>query len=764
MDFCDELLKLNELASESKGNLTGILDSLLVFDTRNENFHSLNNRFPGGFLLISQLKDYNQEEGISSEQQGDVGSLRTQIFDHQDFDSIKLCICQDLNSAMTRSCLLGLLKHYSQFIGINSKKEQCGDVSQEVVIFTIKYKYMILESNLIPLSFKAVRDLLYILVIKQVKLNSRIVFYVEEQQSEIELGPRKKSLVSYIILDPKGDESCEFNVYTVCNPTGFLTKIDSEESSCNKVKISEIISNELVTSSLSSDQDNYYAVSRFDIYSESNLIDSETQKENSPLLNDETILHNKLNRSKCINVFPGTCFSLFVRWNLEIDDVLYPNIPKINPTSIDEGLIFLKIDINKIKDPSLISIIEGINFLECLISSNYNYEEPNLQNHDLSDLDTQFESKELHIIALKFIRSLSEIWGYSIMEHVDLYKEEKETNAYVEKDKFRLKGSPNGRIDADYTDLLWGLLVNIREEKLIFNIVLLLLDELEKSCSQQLYENRFIPQVRNDNTTTFSKLIRIAVDIYKGSQYLGKRYESSKENEGSDFKEKHTIWKSIRNKYFGEIKTFRFVLMEIGFECIMADMKMHVRKSEPLIDDSSFDWHLNNLYSESKQLLEEFNLSELNQKNKELLGRIRKLIPVCYISNILNTYNCSWDISKKLIRSSIKYYSNQEIQEALPTIFLVPVFNKTVISQMISSNSPNQIEISSCETQGGSGRGIINLNKVDSIELPSLDSELNESIIKLNRLPICVWKTLSDLEESRHIPNHYTIQIEKSLT
>ncbi|KAH8581917.1 uncharacterized protein ELE39_003720 [Cryptosporidium sp. chipmunk genotype I] len=767
MDFFDELLRLNELASENTGNLTVMLENLLVLDTRDENFHSLNNRFPGGFLLISQLKDNLQGEDMSPEQQQKVlRSLRTRIFDHPDFDSIRLCICQDLNSPMNRSCLLRLLKHYSQFLGINSNVEQCKDVSQEVFTFNIKYKYIVLESNLNPLSFKAVRDLLYIMVIRQVKLNSRMVFYVEEEQPGIEVGPIQKGLVLYIVLDPKGDVSCEFNVYTVCNPTGFLTKLDNQKSTCKKVAINEIIQSQVTTSSsLTLDQDAYSAVSRFDIYSEATNVDyyESSNKENSSLINDEAILHNKLNRLKCINTFPGTCFSIFVRWNLGIGDVLYPNIPKVNPSSIDEGLIFLKIDINQIKDPSLISIIEGINFLELLISSSSDCKESSLQNHHLSNPSTSFEKKELQTMSLKFIRSLSKLWGYSIMEHFDSNQEEKETDTYVEKDKFELKGSSSGRIDADYTDLLWSFLVSVRDENLIFNIVLFLLDELEKSCTQQLYENRFIPQVRNDNTTIFSQLIRIAIEIYKGSQYLGRRYENSQENEGSDLKEKHSLWESIRNKYFGEMKAFKFILMEIGFESILADMKMHVRKSEPLIDDSSFDWHLNDLYSKSKKLLEEFKLAELHQKNKELIERLKKLIPVCYISNILKTYNCSWDISKKLIRSTIKYYSNQSIQEALPTIFLAPVFNKTMIGQIISSNLPNQIEISSYETQGGSKREILILNRVDSIELPNLNSELSESIIKFNRLPICVWRTLSDFEESRHLQNHYTIQVEKSL-
>ncbi|TRY53004.1 Uncharacterized protein CTYZ_00002338 [Cryptosporidium tyzzeri] len=768
MDFYDELLKLNELASENTGNLTGILGNLLILDTRDENFHSLNNRFPGGFLLISQFKDIQQEEDMNPElQQTVVRSLRTRIFDHPDFDSIKLCICQDINSLMNRNCLLGLLKHYNQFLGINSNVKQSEDISKEVIIFNIKYKYIVLESNLIPLSFKVVRDLLYIMVIKQVKLNSRIVFYVEQEQLGVEIGPIQRSLVSYIILDPnEEDGSCEFNVYMVCNPTGLLTKLENRESSCDKIAINEIIPSKVTdSSSQPSDQSAYSAVSRFDIYSEINNSNyyENSNKENYPLLNDETILYNKLNRLKCINTFSGTCFSLFVRWNLGIDDVIYPNIPKLNPSSIDEGLIFLKIDINQIKDPSLVSIIEGINFLELLINSSSDLKDITLQNHYSSSPSTDFEKKELQIISFKFIRSLSKMWGYSIMEHFDSKQEDNEANIYVENDKFELKGSSSSRIDADYTDLLWSFLVSIRDENLIFKIVLLLLDELEKSSTQQLYENRFIPQVRNDNTTIFSQLIRITIEIYKETQHLGRRYENSPENEDSDLKEKYSQWESIKKKYFGEIKAFKFILMEIGFESIIADMKMHVRKSEPLIDDTSFDWHLNGLYSKSKKFLEEFNLIELHQNNKELLGRLKKLIPVCYISNILKTYNCSWDISKKLIRSTIKYYSDQNIQEAQPTIFLTPIFNKTMITQIVSSNQPNQIEISSHGTKGGCERGILSLNRVNSIELPKLNSELSESIIKFNRLPICVWRTISDFEESSHLQNHYTIQLEKSL-
>ncbi|KAK9173845.1 hypothetical protein CmeUKMEL1_18360 [Cryptosporidium meleagridis] len=768
MDFYDELLELNELASENTVNLTGILGNLLILDTRDENFHSLNNRFPGGFLLISQFKDTQQEEEISPElQQTVLRSLRTRIFDHPDFDSIKLCICQDVNSPMNRNCLLGLLKHYTQFLGINSNVEQCEDISEEVIVFNINYKYIVLESNLTPLSFKAVRDLLYIMAIKQKKLNSRMVFYVEQEQLGVEVGALQKGLISYIILDPnEEDGSCKFNVYIVCNPTGLLTKFDNRESSCDKIAINEIIPTKFAdSSSQPSDQNAYSAVSRFDIYSEINIgyYNDNSNKENFPLLNDETILHNKLNRLKCINTFSGTCFSLFVRWNLGIDDVLYPNIPKLNPSSINEGLIFLKIDISQIKDSSLLSIIEGINFLELLINSSSDFEDTTLQTHHSSNLSTDFEKKELQTISLKFIKSLSKIWGYSIMEHSDSKQEDNETSTCVENDKFELRGFSSSRIDADYTDLLWSFLLSIRDKNLIFKIVLHLLDELEKSSTQQLYENRFIPQVRNDNTTIFSQLTRIAIEIYKETQHLGRRYDSSPENEEYDLKEKYALWESMKKKYFGEIKAFMFILMEIGFESIIADMKMHVRKSEPLIDDSSFDWHLNDLYSKSKKFMEEFNLIELHKNNKELLGRLKKLIPVCYISDILKTYNCSWDISKKFIRSTIKYYSDQNIQEAQPTIFLTPIFNKTMITQIVSSNPPNQIEISTHGTKGGRERGILSLNRVNSIELPKLNSELRESIVKFNRLPICIWRTISDYEESSHLQNHYTIQLEKSL-
>ncbi|KAJ1613362.1 hypothetical protein OJ253_224 [Cryptosporidium canis] len=754
MDYLNEFLKLNELALEREDNLTGVLGGFLAVDTRDKNFHSLNNRFSGGFLLLSQSLHENGHDMNPEQQQRVVGSIRTRISNQDGPDSIKLCVCRDLNSVMGRSCFLGLLKHYSQFLGIDSKVEKCEDISQEVATFKMNYEYLILESNLVPLSFRAVRDLLYILLLRQVRLHSRIVFYVEDEQYGIEVGQRSRSLISYLVLDPKTDRDGGFETYSICNPTGFLTRLDLKDASIGKVAINEIIPS-------GSGNENCSVVSRFDIYTDPNTSFSDDHKENA-CLNDEAILHNKLNRSKCINMFPGTCFSLFVRWSLGLNDILYPSIPKLNPASIEEGMIFLKIDVTRINDPNLVSIIQGIKFLESLVS-------PSLKDSDFSMLNNyphksgiDFEQSELKVIALRFIRKLSKIWGYSIMDSFYLNKGEKEVDTSLQ-DELEIHGSSNGRIDADYTDLLWGFIVGIGEESLAFKIVFHLLGELEKSCTQQLYENRFIPQIRKDNTTIFSKLVRIAIDIYKEGQCLGHNYENSSDHERENFREKHSQWESIKKNYFDDMSIFRFALMEIGFECLIADMKMLIRRSEPLLDESSFDWHLNDLYLESKRFLEESDTSSLLQKNKELILRLKKLIPVCYISSILKTFNCSWDISKKLIRSTIKYYSNQDIQESHPTIFVAPIFNKTMIGQLISASSPNQIEISHSYSGGGDGKGAIILNRVDSIELPSLNSELKESIVKFNKLPVCIWRTLSDPDESVQMQNHYIIQIEKSL-
>lgn len=755
MDYCDEFLRLNELVSESSGNLTGVLEGLVVLDTRDRNFHPLNNRFAGGFLLLSQWGDVGQGEKASPGllvQDRVAESLQTRISDQDGLDSIKLCICRDLNSAMSRNCLFGLLKHYSQILGINSQGERFEDTSQEVAVFKMNYEYLVLESNLNPLSFKKVRDLLYLLNIRQVKLHSRFVFYVRDEQEssshcKAKFGPQNQNnVIVYLVLDPRRGGDDGFDLYAICNPTGLLaSKVDLENNlSANKIAVSEIIPIEPASSC--AEHEVYSVVSRFDIYSDS----SPNGGSSSP--DDNTALHNKLNRSKCINMFPGTCFSLLVRWSLGTEDALYPSIPKLNPANIDEGLIFLKIDITQIKDPSLVSVLQGLEFLELLINSNS-------ENCDPTNSGTGFEHKDLQIIVLRFIKRLSKIWGYSILDRLDPNKEDREED-HLEID---------GRIDADYTDLLWGFLASLREERLIFNVVLRLLDELEKSCSHQLYENRFIPQIRRDNTTVFSKLVRTAVDIYKENQYLGQKYESTQDPEKPDLKKKFTQWESIRKTYFGDFSVFKFVLMEIGFECLIADMKMHVRKSEPLLDESSFNWHLNDLYSDSKKLLQESNLSGLEHTYRELLLRLRKLLPVCYISNILKTCNCSWDVSKKLIRSTIKYYSNQHVLETHPIIFVAPIFNKAMISQIISSNSPNQIVISPCPntTSGTTGSGLggaICLNKVDSIELPNLDSDLSESILMFNKFPVCIWKTLSDPEGSRPIPNHFTIQVEKNLT
>lgn len=761
MDYCDEFLRLNELASEGSGNLTGLLNNgLVVLDTRNENFHSLNNRFTGGFLLLSRWVAYQGEKTGPELQRRVVASLRTRISGQEGPDSIKLCVCRDLNSAMSRNCLFGLLEHYSQFLGINSRGERFEDLSQEVAVFKMNYEYLVLESNLGPLGFRTVRDLLYLLSFRQVRLHSRFVFYVREEEGQSygagAAGPQgKKSAIVYLVLDPRQDGAGGFDLYAVCNPTGLLLSgPNPEKPSSNKVAISDIIPGEFGDgSSPCPDQEAYSVVSRFDIYSESGKADSGLQEETGSSLDEDVLLHNKLNRSKCVNMFPGTCFSLFVRWSLGADDTLYPSIPRLNPASIDEGLVFLKIDVAQIKDPCLLSMIQGLDFLEQLLINSSS------ENYDLNKSGTGLEHKELQIIVLKFIKRLSRIWGCCVMDRFEPSKEERQ-------EEVEISDSSHGRIDADYTDLLWGLLVGLREERLIFDVALRLLDELEKSSSQQLYENRFIPQVRRDNETVFSKLVRAAIDIYKENQCLGQSYEGAQDPERRPvLREKRAEWEALKRRYFGEMEVFRFVLMEIGFECLITDMKMHVRKSEPLLDESSFDWHLNDLYSDSKKLLHESKLPELRQTYRELLLRLRKLLPVCYISNILKAFSCSWDVSKKLIRSTIKYYSSQHVHEAAhPTIFVAPIFNKAMIGQIISSSPPSQVVISPCFGTAPGPPGAICLNKVDPIELPSLDSQLTQSTVKFNRFPVCIWKTLSEIEESRQTPNHYTIQVEENLT
>ncbi|KAF7458371.1 hypothetical protein HWI79_1070 [Cryptosporidium felis] len=744
MEFYNDLLKLNQLVTENEQNITGIIGNLLVFDTRNDNFHSLNNKFNDGFILVSRL----QETGGTSkvDQENIVELHRTKIYDNDISDSTKLCICQGLNASMNKNCLIGLLKQYNKYIGadLNENSDEC---VEDIIVFKIKFKYIILESKLTPLPFNDIREIIYFLTINEIKINSKIIFFVKETVLT-ECAKRDSTL--YIALEPKKNEGSRFNIYTMYTPMGYLQT--QSVGSSNKISINNFFSNrELYSNDLENDY--YNAISRFDIYSESNYFELRKETEN-PNSENYTFLHDRLTRSKCINSYPGTCLSLFVRWNFNHNENFYPNLPKIKPSTIIDSLFFLKMDPNQIRDSALISIIENINNLEWLLDSDFNYiynkAEPNLMN-------INSESENLQIEVLKFIKKLSLIWEYSIIDKVQLNKNEQNIEYGFENESLDFKES-NIRLNMDYTDFIWNFISQIRNIEAICKIVALLLDELEKSCKQNYYEQRFIPQVRNDNTTIFSTLVRTAIEIFRNNQYLEQRYGNSVEIENSNMKV-FNEWELIRKKYFGP-EVLKYVLIEIGFECITSDIKMMIKSCDPLIGDSSFDWYLNHPYNNLKKQLEDLNLEHLYKSNRLLLDRLKKLIPVCYISKLLKNHKCSWDISKKLIQFSLKYYSCPETREAQPTIFITPIFNKTVVNQLVSSLIPNQVEISFPENDGGS----INLNKVESIELPNLDSELNEAVVKFNNLPICIWRIFTDIEGSNQLSNHYTIQIVKNIT
>ncbi|KAH8740199.1 hypothetical protein FG386_001860 [Cryptosporidium ryanae] len=667
MKLYEDILNINETSRVNETNLTGVVGDILVWDTRSENYHPLNRRFNHGFILITSSvhsDDFQNTEKI------DINDYRTKI------NNTRMCVSQELNSVINRNSVMNLIKRFSQFL-LFSKVDESAVAEDNLLVLSSDYEYIISEKKLNPFDIYFVRKVIYLLILNQVNLNVMMVFFVKDDKCS---DPHKKLL--YIVLAPKKHEvissdNSGFSISVVYVPNV------NEAYFQDSIRQSEGFIREFIVpgnlNSLSNLKE-CNIVSRYDIPFNGCEDETGNIKLNSRYLYKEADIFEEYNYNGCLNISPGTLSTLLVRWSLNINERLLPTITKTNIDDIEDALFALKIDLGELDFHPIKALVEGISSLERFIHADI--EEKSMDNVDDNRLNIDLLSSTN---LSDFSKELSKLRICSLLEIIDNCSDENKENKLVQ----NVDNTYNEH-DFDFTDYVWNYVKDINDFKQIKKVIVDILADINRSLYQSSYEIRFIPNIRDENTTVFAELARIAVEAHKYDIYTDKNCINGKE-QNSCIKDKKSKLDSIVRKHFENYITLKNVIIQIGFENIITHIKTIIKKSEPLVSESSFNWHLNELYLKYNSLIQENDINELNQVKVELLNRIKMLLPVCFISNFLTRNKFKWDISKKLINSSIKYYSNLNNFNS-PVIFVLPIYDKELIIQYVNDSVPSQIE------------------------------------------------------------------------
>ncbi|KAK6588434.1 hypothetical protein RS030_4655 [Cryptosporidium xiaoi] len=695
MKTYESILSIDENSKVNKTNLSGVVGNILALDTRSENYHPLNKKFNDGFILITNLVESGDFQNISNTT--NINEFRTKIN-----DKTRMCVSQELNAIMNKNTIMKLISDFDQFLLIN-QTDDLTVIEDNLLILLSNYKYLILEKKLIPFEIEFVRKLIYLLMLNRVNLNERLIFFVKDNKCT---DPHKKLL--YIVLTPRKHESINhddsvFSVSIVYTPgadkTGFE---DSTEK--KKVFIKEYTTLEELNSLLN--EKRYGITSRYDIL----LNRYEDKGETKPLSNGgiykEIDFFEEYTYNGCINISPGTFSTLLVRWCLNVNEQLLPTIKRPNIENIEGALFAFKVDLGNIDFLPIKALAEGISSLERFVY--YSIENESTDSFESTLDDGICSSANVSDLT----RKLSKLWWCSLLNNTDDYSDKnKESQSTQNVDNTGI------RYELDFTDYIWDYVKDIHNIKQIKKTIENILAEINVSLDQSLYESKFVPQIRDENKTLLAELARISVEIHKYKVYSNTNYIHGKE-QNSYIKDRKSRWDSIIKKHFENHGTLKNVIVQIGFEHIITDIKTIIRNHEPLINENHFNWHFNELYLKYNNLIEGNDTNQLNQVKIELLNRIKMLLPVCYISKFLSKNRFTWDVSKKLIHSSIKYYSSLDNFNS-PAIFVLPIYDKSLIIQCIDELIPNQIEIYSLENHENS----ISLSKVGYRESPTISQQ-----------------------------------------
>ncbi|EEA06448.1 uncharacterized protein CMU_009400 [Cryptosporidium muris RN66] len=796
----NELIQgLRKFQDESNKNIHLYEEENFIFwKTTNINYHTLLSSLPDGYLLItknptSKLLEINELNPniysgyISTE---DYINKCKRVLSDDCKNLNRLCLCEVMRNSIS--------KYYSKVLDTNIiydiSKFKTLESYDNNSTYNRDFDYLIIEPYLLPIKISYVRNIVSYISFKNYELPLPLVFYVEDDRIPPEATKGKKTI--YTILKPNTNSYIKYSIYSIYEYYGILTsllrkdeiimnnkvddntcnlenrKISINKEPLNNITISEFITN-LDCNLNNKEMPNIcIACSRYDIYNNSAIYKRYEDNFN--------VFYDKFSIDKVIRTIPGPFISLFVRWSINLKDQLYPCIPKPTINNIYDGLFIARV--GSAKHSLLPKLFKDIEILEKFIEITSLYSESKeyskVNSMSLHSIESKYSSNEniklneseeptfflrgesVNYVS-SFIKQLLCIWSHSILHGKHKLSEvkqiETEQSNFNSNRKSLLPFSID-RIDMDFTDHLWHYLKRSYCIKDIYDTINLIIEELEESSFSSKITSRLLPFVRDDNETIIGQMSRLAIQISKLQRF--------DKNENDDkIKVLKSKWKNYKHNWCLNISMIPFIIIQIGIECIINDMKLVIKKADPSIDETQLEWYLDyistNILNTDSKINNEVAIYE--HMNKNITSRIKRLLCTCELASLCLQIKIPWDILHKIMHTSLEYY--KYCSEISSPLFALPIYNKNIIKQYISSRSPNDIDISVNDYFN------INFQKINPIDIPVIGNHHKEESLQwFNTYPVNLWNVYSEIElassqnqTSNKILTHYSVQIKQKI-
>ncbi|KAL7066924.1 hypothetical protein ACR3K2_26750 [Cryptosporidium serpentis] len=773
-------------------------ENFIFWKTTNINYHALLSSLPDGYLLItknptSKLLEVNElnlniyNEYIST---GDYINKCKRVLSDDCKNLNRLCLCEVMRNSIS--------KYYSKVLDTNtiydiSKFKTLESYDSNSAYNDRDFDYLIIEPYLLPIKISYVRNIVSYISFKSYELPLPLVFYVEDDRTPPEATKSKKTI--YTILKPNTNSHIKYSIYSIYEHYGILTSLlrkdetimndtvvdntcslENRKISINKELLSNITISEFITnldSNLNKEIPNIcIACSRYDIYNNSAIYKKCEDNFN--------VLYDKFSIDKIIRTIPGPFISLFVRWSVNLKDQLYPCIPKPAINNIYDGLFIARV--GSAKHSLLPKLFKDIKILEKFIEITSLYNKSNeyskVNSMSLHSIESKYSSNgnielneseeptfflrgESVNYVSSFIKQLLCIWSHSILHGKHKLSEveqiETEQPNFNSNRKSLLSFSID-RIDMDFTDHLWHYLKRSYCIKDIYDTINLIIEELEESSFSSKITSKLLPFIRDDNETIIGQMTRLAIKISKLQRF--------DKNENDDrIKALKNKWKNYKHNWCLNISMIPFIIIQIGIECIINDMKLVIKKADPSIDETQLEWYLDyintNILNTNSEINNEVVIYE--QMNRNITSRIKRLFCTCELASLCLQIKIPWDILHKIMHTSLEYY--KYCSEISSPLFALPIYNKNIIKQYISSRSPNDVDISVNDYFS------INFQKINLIDIPVIgNNNKEESLQWFNTYPVNLWNICSEIElassqnqTSNKILTHYSVQIKQKI-